>query len=424
MKRSPNLSRRRFVGTVATALLAGRTVLAAAVSADEARRERVRGLLLGSFLGDALGGPVEFQEPAAVQRLPDPPHQWTDDEVLNAATIAATAARLRLRDYAALRPTPEPYAHWVARAPAGTVTDDSRHKLILLAALHAAQRDGVEPLGAATLAQAYLDWPDSLTVQRDAVTRELCAAWLEEWKLGARWVLGDRDGARARPPERMWGGLPTCCGQMTSLPLAALHPGEPKAAYRQAFAVGFFDNGFGKDLNAAIVAGLAAALAQPRDAAAATGAAWRAVVATMRATDPFGYGQVPWVKRSVDRWLDFAIGAVAAADGRPARVGAALEETFRDTIKWEAQVPFTVAVAALELFPRDPLAALQWSIEWGHDTDSYAQLAGAFIGAMHGAEIFPAPMLATVGERIRVDYNVDLDAEADWLASLGTSGEP
>ena len=47
--------------------------------------ERIRGLLLGSFIGDALGGPIEFQPKEAVAKLPNPPKPWVSGEKLDAA---------------------------------------------------------------------------------------------------------------------------------------------------------------------------------------------------------------------------------------------------------------------------------------------------------------------------------------------------
>jgi hypothetical protein len=76
---------------------------------------------------------------------------------------------------------------------------------------------------------------------------------------------------------------------------------------------------------------------------------------------------------------------------------------------------YVVTFAVLALSEFDPLAALQLSLEWGHDTDSYAQLVGAFIGARHGAALFPVSLSAPVLERLRADYAVDLD---DWVQLL------
>ena len=103
---------------------------------------------------------------------------------------------------------------------------------------------------------------------------------------------------------------------------------------------------------------------------------------------------------------------------RPARLFATLDAEFKDTVKWEAQVPFVVALACLEIADYDPLAALALSLEWGNDTDSYAQMTGALIGAMHGPDIFPTKARAAVETRLRADYEQDLSELARFMAQL------
>jgi ADP-ribosylglycohydrolase len=379
-------------------------------------RDRARGLLTGTALGDALGGPIEFQPRLTVQKLDAAPKLWREDEILDAPARLATARRLRLRSYAGIRPKPESYAHWNTDAEPGTITDDTRHKLVLLDALKAAERKEID-LEVRDLAQAYLDWPRNPAIRQNSEYQTLAADWLEEWQLAARWVLGERDLTKALPPERMWQGMPTCSGQMTLLPLAALFPGQPERAYRAAWSLGFFDNGYGKDLNAALVAGLATALVTPVDPESPK-AAWDAIFTSMRETDPFGYRKIRWTSRSVDRWLDLALQLAAEADHHPGKFFAVLEKGFNETIKWEAQVPFVVAFGCFALADFDPLAALQLTLEWGHDTDSYAQLAGAFVGALHGTSIFPADWRKAVATRLQLDFDVDLEEASALLDRL------
>lgn len=378
---------------------------------------RILGLLLGTALGDALGGPIEFQPREAVQQLPSPPAVWRDDQILDAPARLAARQRLRLRGYQDLRPTPESYGQWNTNALPGTVTDDTRHKLILLHALHQTRQADAWPLDRRQFAQAHLDWPKQSAIALRPDYIALAQDWLEEWQFAARWILGDRKPDQAKPPERMWQGLPTCSGQMSLLPIAAIHAGRPDHAYRAAYQLGFFDNGFGKDLNAALVAALSLALTVPLDPAQ-PGTAWRTILETLRRTDPYDYGRIRWTTRAVDRWLDLAMRLVKDAERRPARLFAALEREFQHTTKWEAQVPFTVAFACLAIADYDPLAALQLSLEWGHDTDSYAQVVGAFIGALHGPNLFPADWTRSVTDRLRVDFGTDLAAEARFLAEL------
>jgi len=417
-------SRRQFLAGAAAAAALGFIPrgLAATAPLDLAKLGRVRGLVFGSALGDAIGGPIEFQPQDAAQGLADPPKVWRMGEKLDAASRAVTAERLRLRSYHHLRPGAESYGQWNVRSAPGTITDDTRHKLVLLHALHAAHGAGRWPMGVGDLARSYLDWPSTSAVVGREGYEELAADWLEEWQFAARWELGERDLSRALPPSRMWQSLPTCCGQMTLLPLAALFAGQPEKAYLAAHHLGFFDNGFGKDLNAALIAGLAQALATPV-AKGGSAAAFEKVLAAMRATDPLRFGKIRWSERAVDRWLNLALRFAEQAKGEPARLFASLEAEFLRTTKWEAQVPFVVAFSCFALAEYDSLAALQLSLEWGHDTDSYAQLVGAFAGALHGVELFQADWRGAVASRLQADHGVDLEQECRFLLELQMIGE-
>ena len=384
--------------------------------------DRIRGLLIGSFVGDALGGPIEFQPPEKVHALKDAPKVWRDDEVLDADARAATVKRLRLRSYKDLRPQPESYGQWNIDSEPGTITDDSRHKLVLLHSFRVVEKANRWPFDVGDLAQAFLDWPLTSAVTDRPEYVALAADWLEEWQLGARWILGERDLKLARPPERMWNGVPTCCGQMSLPPLAALFAGDPDRAYRAAYRLAFFDNGFGKDMNAALVAGLAAALTTSVELNS-PGRAWDAVLSAVRKTDPYGHAKIRWSERPVDRWMNLALKLAKDSGGRPARLFAALEQEFLTTTKWEAQVPFVVDFACLAIADYDPLVALQLTMEWGHDSDSYAQLLGAFIGALHGAEIFPAEIRDPVERRLLADHKVEIEAECRLLIRLNKLGK-
>lgn len=415
MARLYTLTRRNFLSLATTAAIAP-PVCRAETAPPDGVAARIHGLLIGSAIGDALGGPIEFQDAAKVGLLPTPPKQWQEEEILDAPARQAAAARLTLRSYRDLRPAPESYGQWPSNAAPGTVTDDTRHKLVLLHALHTAAA-GDRPLDARGLAQAYLDWPATPAVTAHPSFPALAADALEEYSFSARWVVGERDPAVARPPERLWNGIPTCCGQMGLLPLAAIFPGRPEQAYRAAYHLAFFDNGFAKDMNAALVAALAVALVTPVDPASPR-TAWIAVLAALRSTDPYGHAKIRWSTRQVDRWLDLAHQWSSEAQGRPARFFATLEKEFAYNSKWEAQVPFVVVFGCLALAEYEPLPALQLCLEWGWDTDSYAQLLGAFIGALHGPEIFPSAWRQAVEDRLRLDHAVDLARESSFLDRL------
>jgi ADP-ribosylglycohydrolase len=410
------VSRRRFLrqtvaGCVALVSSSSMATAEAKASSVALLRDRVSGLLIGTLLGDALGGPIEFQDPAKVRALPNGPKAWSAEVTLDPAAMRALADRLTMRRYNELRPVPEPYGHWTPNALPGTVTDDSRHKMVLLDTLRQAESTDAWPIGEQQLAEAYLAWPDGRRSDFESRYGELRRQWLEQIEFAARWTLGERDLSRALPTERLWVGLPTCCGQMTLLPLAAIYPGQPEAAYLAADSVDFLDNGFGRDMSCALVAGLARALTVNVDSARPR-SAWEQVFAAMRAVDPYSYGRVPWSQRAVDRWLNFALETARDAQSRPAACFARLDQEFALTTKWEAHVPYVVIFAAMELANYDPLAGLQLCMEWGHDTDSYAQLLGAFIGALHGTEVFDVNMRSAVATRLQADYGESVD---EWV---------
>ncbi len=375
---------------------------------------KIKGLLLGTFIGDALGGPIEFQGHPEIQATPNPPKLWKQGEFMNVEEIRKAGERIYFREYKYLRPVPEPYGHWGYNSAPGTVTDDSRHKFILMHMLRTATQKNQWPVTDKELAKAYLGWSKSKTITNHPGYDTLCQQWLNESYKAINWLLGSREIGKAYPLERLWNALPTCYGQMALTPLAALYPGEPIKAYLATYQLAYFDNGFAKDMIAALNAALSVGLTlDPKTMS--NEQLWNKVFDTMIKTDPYAYSEVPWSERAVARWLTLADNFVKQANGSPAALFELLEKEFMFTTKWEAQVPFVVIFAAVKICNYDPLAALQLSIEWGWDHDSYAQLLGAFVGAIYGPEIFKEDLRYTVSKRLVADYDENID---EWVNSL------
>ena len=375
---------------------------------------KVKGLLLGTLIGDALGGPIEFQGHPEIQATPNPPKLWKQGEYMNEVEIKKAGERIYFREYKFLRPVPEPYAHWSIHAAPGTVTDDSRHKIILMHMLRNALKKNQWPVTDKALGKAYFDWSRSKTIQKHTGYDTLCTQWLGESFKAINWLLGSRQIGKAYPLERLWNALPTCYGQMALTPMAALYPGEPEKAYLSTYKLAYFDNGFAKDMISALNAALSVGLTL--DPSAMTNEQlWNTIFDTMIQTDPYAYMEVPWSERAVVRWLNIADQYVKEAKGSPAKLFELLEKEFLYTTKWEAQVPFVVIFAAVKICKYDPLAALQLSIEWGWDHDSYAQLLGAFVGAIYGPEIFTDELKNTVSKRLIADYDERIE---EWVSTL------
>lgn len=78
---------------------------------------------------------------------------------------------------------------------------------------------------------------------------------------------------------------------------------------------------------------------------------------------------------------------------------------------WIAEEALATALLCFLLHPDDPHAALRRAARTKGDSDSIAALAGAFAGAAHGIEAFPA------GWDTRIEYRDRLTAVAEGLAS-------
>jgi ADP-ribosylglycohydrolase len=379
----------------------------------------VAGLVMGGLLGDALGGPTEFQEGPHIDAVLPNLRRWPDDRRLTAADRRALAEGLQLRSYSGLRPQAEPYGPWSAGGPAGTVTDDSRHKIVLMRTLQRAIRDDRWPVTAADLAREYLAFTPHEGQAPDERLLILNDEGFREYRYAARWLLGDRDEQRARPVERLWSGVANCSGQMLLLPLAAAFPGQPEQAYRAAFMLDFVDAPIARDLAASMVAALASVM-DPATLAWPAEQRWQRLLTTLRQTDPWGFAAVPFAGRPWIRWLDQAETFATDARGDTGALFRRLETDGQPVYWWDAHFTLLVPLACLHHCQFDPLATLHLTLDFRHDSDSYAQVLGAMIGAVHGQQVFPQPMRDAVAARLSADYGESCQAWCEVLAQCAS----
>jgi ADP-ribosylglycohydrolase len=132
----------------------------------------------------------------------------------------------------------------------------------------------------------------------------------------------------------------------------------------------------------------------------------------MRTVDPYNYNHVLYVNRQLIKWLDLSHDLVKKADGNISTLFTILEENLETVYWWETWVPIVVVLACAEIVEYDPLASMQLMMEFGHDTDSYAQVMGAILGAIHGKEIWPEDISRTVNERMKEQFDQNVD---DWM---------
>ena len=355
---------------------------------DLSMEDKIEGMLIGSAIGDAAGGPVEIVHPPLRSR-------WTTTgEAITPEAKEGLAALFQLRDYPK---EAEPFAQWEAYGPAGTITDDTRFKIIFFNAL----KNYPGKLTQETFARSVLEFRDELPEKYQDNFDE----WIPEIEYATRWVLGERENAY--PPERIWGGIPTMEGQMPFLPVAALHPEDPEWCYLLTYELGYFDIGVAKDINSALVAGLARAL-QPDGS-------WENMEEAMRKVDPYGYNRTLYVNRELTKWLDLAHIFAERSEGNIAKLFSILENELQTTYWWEAWVPIVVVFAVVKVADYHPLASMQMIMEFGHDTDSYAQVLGAILGALHGKDVFPKEMRDTVNHQMAKQFGQDVHT---WMKLL------
>lgn len=408
-------ARRQFLSGLAASALAIRFSSPNVVCPrTNASLDRCAGLLWGSLIGDAMGGPLEFANSQQRKGHVVDCRSWPRTKRINKSTISDIAARATLMSYAVVRPDPAPYGPWVQEAPAGTVTDDSRFKIMLVRAIRRARSEGRSALSRSDIAREIAQFAPRTDQAMDSRTRQLLEEGLREYRYAARWVLGERDPKTALPLDRLWAGVATCAGQMMLLPLALVHAGRPEQAYRASFDLNFVDAPAAKDIVSALIAGLASVLGERGDSLTIR-QRWTTLEDTMRSVDPLRFSDVPFVGRPLHRWMDLADSIVDKAKGQPAVAYRLLETEGRPVYYWDAHFTLLVALTLLKLVDYNPMAALHMAIDFGHDTDSYAQIIGAMAGAVVGTQAFPQAMRDTVAERLKQDYGETVD---QWLPLL------
>ncbi|MEM7108774.1 MAG: GH92 family glycosyl hydrolase [Bacteroidota bacterium] len=343
-----------------------------ALPEDHDLKDRIAGMIYGTLIGDAAGGPPEFKYPPNRSELSKKSTSITKQD------IATLKDRFELTSY---RQYPGLYNIWEKDAPAGTVTDDSRWKLITINTI-----EKNENFGQSDFIEQLYAFEDSIPASYKGLNEK----WMEQTYFSTKGKL---------PQDRMWAGVSTLLGQMVLSPMAALNPYDLQETYRHAWEANIFDQGSTKDINTAVIVGLAKALQKDSN--------WEGVKTAMRLTDPHHFDEVPFTSRRLNTYIDSVETFVNDSKRVVAHLFERLEKRTETREWWNAWLPMQVVFSTAAITDYDPLASMQLCIEFGHDTDSYAQLAGAYFGAMHGASIFPEEMKNTVRQRLIEDYNHD-----------------
>ncbi|WP_344214842.1 ADP-ribosylglycohydrolase family protein [Kribbella sancticallisti] len=329
--------------------------------ADEAYRSRVRGCLLGGAIGDALGGPVEFDDGRAI--------------------VAAHPDRLR---------------SFVAGGtdwPAGTVTDDTQMTLFTVEGLIRAGVRTDRGIGftVAVVHHAYDRWLDTQLLPGPSGKRD---GWLQEeqW-LYARRAPGNtclsalttaRKGDDSIP---QFGGQATndskgCGGVMRAAPFGLVPFSAEWAFNSAAEAAGYTHGHVTGKLASGALAVIVYEICQGADLDAALDKA------QAQLAQHHGHEETSTALAAA---RDLAASDLGAGPATVERLGGG----------WIAEEALAIGVYCALKFPEPGqfLDALALAVTHSGDSDSTGAICGNILGALHGETALPPELVFSVEGR-------------------------
>ncbi len=377
---------------------------------EDQLRDRLLGGLLGSAIGDAMGAPTEMWSREGIQA--EYGHVSGLDDMVREPSAEGT---------------------WAWNLPAGGTTDDTRWKQLLVKALTAPQ----DPDPARALAMVIVQEHDSAlarlraqtSVETEPYEQDLRHAhWLREWAKVARpWLAGDHDLYQENL-HRFYGGEMVCAGMIYAPAVGLRYPGDPLRAYEVAYRMDIYDIGYARDITGLLAAMVAAACVPDANA--------DSVLGVIRSVDPKGYFPSRLIGRTAYRIYQTALWITKQAREADADAYFATKEplvrlALPTTTPEERQryaswgtayhlldmelrrSPFhpdeiwLVTLAGLLMGDFQAEETLPFIVNFGRDNDTSAAMAGAVLGALHGAAALPAPwreaVLATSGQ-LNLDF--------------------
>lgn len=369
--------------------------------------DKILGMLAGAAIGDAMGAPTEM---------------WSRD------MIQAEYGHVEGLDDMVREPSPE--GIWDYNLPAGSTTDDTRWKGLMLDFLagssEAPRRRPAAP-NPEELARFIMsryeaglsevrERSDFYAEPYEAGMRK--ALWLSEWATVAKPYVEKNLDAYSRAQNRFYGGEMVCGGMLFAPVIGAAYPGDPAWAYQQTLRLNIWDIGYGRDI-AALTAGMTAAAMAP-------GATPDSVYAVMRDVDPEGYFRSRLVGRMAYYLYRDACYIKLEADKAALhpRIGpndmrlALPLRTREDSVRYVRlmtaysildtklqRMPFhpgeihLICLTAMKVCDFDFRTSLQFIINYGRDNDTSGAVAGGILGAYYGAKGLPADLLEPVLRR-------------------------
>lgn len=373
--------------------------------------DKLLGGLLGSAAGDAMGAPTEMWSREAIQA--EYGHVDSLDDMVR-----------------------EPSAEgiWRMNLPKGGTTDDTRWKKLVVEVFTGNQsQPPVIAMAKAIIAEhdaAIARMNEGKTLDSEYYADQLRQAqWLSEWvKVARPYVAGDRDRYE-EALHKFYGGEMVCAGMIYAPAVGLRYPGDPQKAYEIAYQTDIYDIGYARDM-----AGLMAAMVA---AAADSAATPDSILAVIRSVDPKGYFNSRLVSRTAYKLYQTALFINKKArevdvdqffEGKPKMQLQLPKDSLTERQKYASwstayemldenlrRMPFhpdeiwLVTLTGLLVTDFELQACLEFIVNYGRDNDTSAAMAGAILGALHGAEAMPANWREDI---LAVSAELDLDFPA------------
>jgi ADP-ribosylglycohydrolase len=344
---------------------------------DDELERRAVGCLVGSAVGDALGGPTEGHSPEAIRNRYGGP-------------VSGLVGPF--------------YADWRTRKPAspyhkgdGHVTDDTL-MTHLLVRVYETRRDH---LSAYDLAELFvplileeLVWIPELHTETVPLQRIF---------LAEKWIVARLYHAHADPREAGVGNIVNCGAAMYMAPVGIANVGDPQGAYNEAIDIsGAHQWSYGREAAGVFAAAVAAALSP--------GATVESVVASC--LDVAHDGTRSAIECVCERASTLAAHPIDAADVLREAVAPydsvgpdyrqpALDARRPSRLRAIEELP--IALGMLVLAEGNYEDAVLGGVNYGRDADSIASMAGALAGALNGAEAVSREWSQTVAQASRLD---------------------
>jgi ADP-ribosylglycohydrolase len=353
----------------------------------------ILGCMLGNAIGDAFGGAVEFKSAQRIRELTG--GTWVDQFL----------------------PYPEdhgthPLGIWLAAAPRGTGTDDTRNNHCLVDCV---LRNGGF-VNSQLLAMEYI----ARYRDRAALRPEYQDLAEEHYRWGFQRAcvhLGMRDfppGVASNAVHAHANAFPTLMGLISLAFAGLLYAGDPEKAYLKAIELNFIDIGYALDATAMMAAMVSAALGG--------GVSGRELVQIGLETDPLHFGRAGMKGRFMaERVADLLRIADTAASEQS--LVDALARAVGPLHPYDPIDVLGVPMAAIHYTDGDPIRTIvisandrdlgeDGSFSRLRDVDCTGSVAGAIVGALHGAGAFPSDWVADTIAANKQVYDIDIAANA------------